>query len=133
MKIKIMEYIYRKSNGISYDECLDEGGGYCPINTITNSWISLYISNEKEQYRRVRIRYSSALYGFGIEFSIYQEILGEITNLESTENFEKWNTTNAITVKLPKGIYELTLRILGYDYTSSEYYNKGKINWIELL
>ena len=93
----------------------------------------MYISNEKEQIRRVRIRYSGALDGFGIEFSIYQEILGEITNLESTGNFEKWNTTNAINIKLPKGKYELTLRILGYDYSSSEYYNKGRINWIEFL
>ena len=133
VKIKIMEYIYHKSNDISYDLCNDEDGGYCPINTKTNSWISLYISNEKDQYRRVRIRYSSALDGFGIEFSIYQEILGEITNLESTGNFEMWNTTNAITIKLPKGKYELTLRILGYDYSSSEYYNKGRINWIEFL
>ena len=133
MKIKIMDYIYRKSNEITYDICTDEDGGYCPINTMTNSWISFYVYNEKEQYRRVRIRYSGALDGFGIEFSVYQEILGEITNLGSTEHFDNWNTTNAINIKLPKGSYELTLRILGYDYSSSEYYGKGRINWIEFL
>ena len=133
MRIKVVEYIYRKSNGISYDECNDEDGGYYPINTITNSWISFYIYNEKEQFRKIRIRYSSALNGFGIEFKRYQETLGEITNLEATGNFEKWNTTNAITIRIPKGSYELTLRILGYDYSSSEYYDKGRINWIELL
>ena len=133
MKIKIMDFIYRKSNIISYDKCDDEDGGYYPINTITNSWISFFIFNDKEQFRRVRIRYSSALDGFGIAFEKYGEILGEITNLESTGNFENWNTTNAITIKLPKGTYELTLRILGYDYSSSEFYDKGRINWFEFL
>ena len=133
MKIKIMEFIYRKSNGISYDKCNDEDGGYYPINTVTNSWISLYIYNEKEQFRRVKIRYSSALDGFGIGFNKYEEILGEIINLESSGGFDKWKTTNAITIKLPKGAYELTLRFLGYDYSSSEYYDKGRINWIEIL
>ena len=133
MKIKIMDFIYRKSNIISYDKCDDEDGGYYPINTITNSWLSFFIFNDKEQFRRVRIRYSSALDGFGIAFEKYGEILGEITNLESTGNFENWNTTNAITIKLPKGTYELTLRILGYDYSSSEFYDKGRINWFEFL
>ena len=133
MKIKVMEYIYRKSNEISYDECNDEDGGYYPINTVTNSWISFYVYNEKEQIRKVRIRYSSVLDGFGIEFNKYQEILGEITNLGKTGSFNNWNTTNYITIKLPKGTYELTMRILGYDYSSSEYYDKGRINWIEFI
>ena len=48
MKIKIMDYIYRKSNEITYDISADEDGGYCPINTMTNSWISFYVYNEKE-------------------------------------------------------------------------------------
>lgn len=133
MKIKVVDYIFRKSNGITYDLCNDEDGGYYPVKTITNSWISFYVSNEKEQFRRVRIRYSSALDGFGIGFHRYEEVLGEITNLDATENFEVWNTTNAVTIKLPKGSYELTLRFIGYDYSSSEYYDKGRINWIELL
>ena len=133
MKLKVVNYIYRKSNGISYDICNDEDGGYYPINTVTNSWISFYVNNDKEQFRRVRIRYSGALDGFGISFNRYEEILGEITNLDATENFEVWNTTNAVTVKFPKGTYELTLRFLGYDYSPSEYYSKGKINWIEIL
>ena len=87
MRLKVVNYIYRKSNGISYDECSDEDGGYYPIYTITNSWISFYIYNEKEQFRKIRIRYSSALNGFGIEFKRYQETLGEITNLEATKIF----------------------------------------------
>ena len=57
---------------------------------------------------------------------------GEITNLEPTgEEWGKWETSTSTTVKFPKGIYEITIRFLGYDY-NSEIKNKGKINWIEL-
>ena len=133
MKIKVMDYIYRKYNDISYEKCNDEDGGYFPINTNTNSWITFYINNDKEQFRRIRIRYSSVLEGFGIGFYKYEEILGEITNLEKTGDFEKWNTTNAITIKLPKGSYELTLKFLSNVYSSHDYFEKGRINWIEFL
>ena len=131
-KIKIMNYLYRKFNGISYEDCLDEDEGYNPTNTVTNSWISLYIENNKEQFRQVRIRYSSIYEGFGVAFKKYEENLGEITNLEVTGDFQKWKTSSYTTIKLPKGSYELTIRFLGYDYDSKES-NKGKINWIEIL
>ena len=131
-KIKIMNYLYRKFNGISYEDCLDEDEGINPTNTVTNSWISLYIENNKEQFRQVRIRYSSIYEGFGVAFKKYEENLGEITNLEVTGDFQKWKTSSYTTIKLPKGSYELTIRFLGYDYDSKES-NKGKINWIEIL
>ena len=131
-KIKIMEHLYRKYSGISYEECQDDDKGYNPTHTVTNSWISLYIENEKEQYRQVRIRYSSIMEGFGVAFKKYEENLGEITNLESTGDWQKWETSPIFTIKLPKGSYELTLRILGYDYITASI-NKGNINWIELL
>jgi len=133
MKLKVVDYIYRKSNGITYDICNDEDGGYYPDKTSTNSWITFYVNNDKEQFRRVRIRYSSILNGFGISFNRYEEILGEISGLDKTEDYKVWNTTNSVTVKFPKGTYELTLRFLGYDYKTNEYYDKGRINWIELL
>jgi hypothetical protein len=72
MTIKITKYIYRKYSGISYEDCLDESvdkeknRGYNPTYTSTNSWISLYIENNKEQFRQVKIRYSSILEGFGV-------------------------------------------------------------------
>ena len=132
MRIKIYDNIYRKYMGIYYEDCQDEDKGYNPINTLTNTWITLYIENDKEQYRDVRIRYASILDGFGVSFKRYEENLGEITNLEKTGDWQKWNTSTITTIKLPKGTYELTLRFLGYDY-SSEDKNKGNINWIELL
>ena len=118
MTIKITKYIYRKYSGISYEDCLDESDeeeknkGYNPINTITNSWISLYIENEEEQYRQVRIRYSSVLEGFGVAFKKYEENLGEITNLRVTGDWQIWETSPNTTIKLPKGSYELTIRFL---------------------
>ena len=59
--------------------------------------------------------------------------MGEITNLESTGDWQKWQTSSYTTVKFPKGKYELTLRFLGYDYSSGESTNKGNINYIEIL
>ena len=138
MTIKITKYIYRKYSGISYEDCLDESEdkeknrGYNPTYTSTNSWISLYIENNKEQFRQVRIRYSSILEGFGVAFNKYEENLGEITNLEATGDWQVWATSSATTIKLPKGSYELTIRFLGYDYNYEDK-NKGNINWIELL
>ena len=138
MTIKITKYIYRKYSGISYEDCIDESEdkeknrGYNPTYTSTNSWISLYIENNKEQFRQVRIRYSSILEGFGVAFNKYEENLGEITNLEATGDWQVWATSSATTIKLPKGSYELTIRFLGYDYNYEDK-NKGNINWIELL
>ncbi len=71
--------------------------------------------------------------GFGVAFNKYDKNLGEITNLDSTEGWQKWKTSNIATIELPKGKYELTMRILGYDYSSSKTDNKGHINWIEIL
>ena len=138
MTIKLTQYIYRKYSGISYEDCSDESEeeeknkGYNPTNTVTNSWISLYIENNKEQYRQVRIRYSSILPGFGVAFKKYEENLGEITNLDVTGDWQIWVTSSNTTVKFPKGSYELTIRFLGYDYNSEDS-NKGNINWIEIL
>ena len=133
IKIKVMEYLYRKSSGISYEDCNDEEKGYNPSNTQTNSWISLFVNITEEHYRQVRIRYSSISKGFGVAFRKYEENLGEITNLELTNiEWGTWETSSNITVKFPKGTYELTIRFLGYDY-NIEIRNKGKINWIELL
>ena len=78
----VYNYIYRKYTGISFETCTDEDGGYNPINTTSNSWISFYIENDKEQFRKIRIRYTADLYGFGIQFKKYDEYLGELTNLE---------------------------------------------------
>jgi beta-glucosidase len=132
--INIMNSLYRKYSGISYEKCKDpDEEGYNPTKTTTNSWISLYIENNEEQYREVRIRYSSILEGFGIAFKKYNENLGEITNLEKTgDDWQIWKTSSNTTVKFPKGSYELTVRFLGYDYASEDN-NKGIINWIEIL
>jgi beta-glucosidase len=134
IKIKVYDHIYRKYSGISYEECQDEDKGYNPTNTVTNSWISLYVENDsnEDKYKLVRIRYSSIIEGFGVAFKKYEENLGEITNLEVTGDWQIWNTTSYTTVKIPKGNYELTLLFLGYGY-ASESENKGNINWIEIL
>ena len=131
-KIKIYNSTFRKYTGISFEECTDEDKGYNLINTTTNSWISLYIDNKKEQYRKVRIRYASIMDGFGVAFNKYDENLGEITNLDKTGDWKNWNTSSTTTIKLPEGKYELIMRFLGYTYTV-EKENKGKINWIEFL
>jgi len=133
IKIKIFDNIYQKSAGISYEDCQDNDGGENPTNTGHNTWITIYIDNDKEQYRLVRVRYSSTEAGFGVSFHKYGEFLGEITNLENTGNWQSWQTSSYTTVKFPKGKYELTLRFLGYDYASGEGTNKGNINYIEIL
>ena len=133
MKIKVVDNWYRIYPGISYEECKDEDKGLNPLKTVTNSWITFYINNEKDQYRRFRIRYASVSNGFGVAFNKYDINLGEITNLESTGGWQKWKTSNIATIKLPKGKYELIMRILGYDYSFSKTDNKGHINWIEIL
>ena len=132
MHIKIYDNYYRTYTGIFFDNCTDEDGGYYLRNTTSDSWITLFIENPKEQFRKVRIRYSSSLEGFGIQFKKYDEHLGEITNLEKTGFWRKWNTSSTTTVWLPEGKYELTLRFLGYDY-NIESRDKGVINWIEFL
>ena len=132
-KIKIFDNIYQKSAGISYEDCQDLDGGENPTSTSANTWITIYVESEEEQNRLVRIRYSSIEAGFGVSFSKYGENLGEITNLESTGNWQTWNTSSYFNVKFPKGKYELTLRFLGYDYASGESTNKGNINYIEIL
>ena len=132
-KIKIFDNIYKKSSGISYEDCEDEDGGENPTHTGANSWITIYVNSDKEQYRLVRIRYSSTNAGFGVAFHKYGEFLGEITNLENTNGWQNWQTSSYTTVKFPKGKYELTLRFLGYDYSTGEETNKGNINYIEIL
>ena len=131
-KVKIYDYVYRKYTGISFENCTDEDGGFNLDNTTTNSWISLYIDNKKEQYRKVRIRYASIMDGFGVAFKKYDENLGELTNLDKTGDFKNWNTSTTTVIKLPEGKYELIMRFLGYSYTV-EKENKGKVNWIEFL
>ena len=130
--INIYDNVYRKYTGISFENCTDGGKGFNLINTTTNSWITLFIENDKEQLRKVRIRYASVMDGFGIAFKKYDEHLGEITNLEKTGDLKTWNTSCTTTLRLPEGKYELTMRFLGYTYTT-ETENKGKINWIEFL
>ena len=133
IKIKINDNIYQKSGGISYEDCQDDDGGENPSSTTANSWISIYVDSEEEQYRLVRIRYASIAAGFGVSFSKYGENLGEITNLENTGDWQTWSTSSYTTVKFPKGKYELTLRFLGYDYAEGESTNKGNINYMEIL
>ena len=133
IKIKIFDFIYQKSAGISYENCKDEDGGQNPTGTNANSWITIFIDCEEEQYRLVRIRYSSKSAGFGVAFSKYGENLGEITNLENTGDLQKWNTSSITNVKFPKGKYELTLRFLYYGYTDKVSIKKGNINYIEIL
>ena len=111
-KIKIYDYAYRKYTGISFENCTDEDGGLNLINTTTNSWISLYIDNPKEQYRKVRIRYASVMDGFGVAFKKYEENLGELTNLDKTGDWKNWNTSTTTTIKLPKGKYEFIVILL---------------------
>ena len=132
-KIKIFDNIYQKSAGISYEDCKDADGGENPTSTSANTWITLYVDCPEEQYRLVRIRYSSIAAGFGVSFSKYGENLGEITNLENTGDLQKWNTSSITNVKFPKGKYELTLRFLYYDYTDKVSIKKGNINYIEIL
>ena len=134
MRIKVVDKWYRRYPDIGYEDCKDEDKGKNPTRTFSNTWISFFINNEKEQYRRFRIRYSSVWKGFGVSFSKYDDTLGEITNLESTWGFQVWKTSSIATIKLPKGKYELTMRFLGYDYYSNSIdNNKGRINWIEIL
>ena len=133
IKIKVFDNIYQKSGGVSYEACEDTDGGQNPTHTKSNSWITIYVESDKEQYRLVRIRYSGNTAGFGVSFHKYDEFLGEITNLEKTNGWQDWQTSSYTTVKFPKGKYELTLRFLGYDYASGEDTNKGNINYIEIL
>jgi len=133
IKIKVFDNIYQKSGGVSYEACEDTDGGQIPTHTKSNAWITIYVESEKEQYRLVRIRYSGYSAGFGVSFHKYDEFLGEITNLETTNGWQNWQTSSYTTVKFPKGKYELTLRFLGYDYASGEDTNKGNINYIEIL
>ena len=133
IKIKIFDNIYKKSSGISYETCEDEDGGQNPTHTSENSWITIYVDSDKDQYRLVQIRYASNYTGFGVAFHKYGEFLGEITNLENTHSWQNWTTSSYTTVKFPKGRYELTLRFLGYAYTPGEVTNKGNINYMEIL
>ena len=100
---------------------------------MSNSWISIFVESDKEQYRMVRIRYASNADGFGVSFSKYGENLGEITNLENTNGKQKWKNSSYTVIKFPKGKYELILRFLGYDYKTGENTNKGNINYLEIL
>ena len=134
IRIKVVDKWYRRYPDIGYEDCKDEDKGKNPTRTFSNTWISFFINNEKEQYRRFRIRYSSVWKGFGVSFSKYDDTLGEITNLENTWGWQDWKTSSIATIKLPKGKYELTMRFLGYDYYSNSIdNNKGRINWIEIL
>ena len=132
LRIKIYDNIYRKSIGILFEDCEDNDGGYNPTNTNTNRWVTIYVENDIEQYRQVRIRYASVMDGFGVELKKYDEHLGEITNLDNTNGWQNWSTSSCFTVKFPKGKYELTIRFLGFTYTV-ENESKGNINWIEIL
>ena len=134
IRIKVVDKWYRRYPDIGYEDCKDEDKGKNPTRTFSNTWISFFINNEKDQYRRFRIRYSSVWKGFGVSFSKYDDTLGEITNLENTWGWQDWKTSSIATIKLPKGKYELTMRFLGYDYYSNSIdNNKGRINWIEIL
>ena len=134
IRIKVVDKWYRRYPDIGYEDCKDEDKGKNPTRTFSNTWISFFINNEKDQYRRFRIRYSSVWKGFGLSFSKYDDTLGEITNLENTWGWQDWKTSSIATIKLPKGKYELTMRFLGYDYYSNSIdNNKGRINWIEIL
>ena len=128
IKIKIFDNIYRKNDAIWYEDCQDEDKGFNPTNTWTDNWISLYIDNEVDGYRLIKVRYASIADGFGVAFMKYDENLGEIKDLEKTGDWQKWNTSPTVIVRMPKGSYELTLKILG-----GEGENKGNINYIEIL
>ena len=133
IRIKVAEKWYRRYPDIGYEDCKDEDKGKNPTRTYSNTWISFFINNEEEQYRRFRIRYSSIWKGFGVSFSKYDDTLGEITNLEYTGGWQEWKTSHIATIKLPKGKYELIMRFLGYDYSDFIDNYKGRINWIEIL
>ena len=128
IKIKIFDNIYRKNDAIWYEDCQDEDKGFNPTNTWTGNWISIYIDNENDGYRTFRVRYSSIGDGFGIGFFKYEEELGYITDLPKTGDWQKWETSPTFSVRLPKGSYELTIKILG-----AEGANLGNINYIEIL
>ena len=128
IKIKIFDNIYRKNDAIWYEECKDEDKGFNPTNTWTGNWISIYIDNENDGYRLIRVRYSSIGDGFGVGFMKYDENLGEITDLEKTGDWQKWKTSDTVSVRMPKGSYEFTIKILG-----GEGANLGNINYIEIM
>ena len=123
LKVKIMDKMYRKSEGIWYENCKDEDGGLNPTNTWNGTWISFYIQNDGDNKRTVVLRYASVGDGFGIGFKKYEENLGEITNLGKTGDWQKWQSSPKFSINLPKGSYELTLYIMG----------TGNVNYIELL
>ena len=126
--IKIYDNIYRKNDAIWYENCQDEDKGFNPTNTWTGNWISIYIDNENDGYRIFRVRYSSIGDGFGIGIMKYEEELGYITDLPKTGDWQKWETSPSFSVRLPKGSYELTIKILGEEGA-----NLGNINYIEIL
>ena len=128
IKIKIFDNIYRKAESIWYEDCKDEDKGFNPTNTWTGNWISIYIDNELDGYRLIRVRYASIGEGFGIGFRRYEEKLGEITDLQMTGDWQAWQTSSTATIRLPKGSYELTLEILGGAGA-----NLGNINYIEIM
>ena len=128
IKIKVFDNIYRKNDAIWYEECKDEDKGFNPTNTWTGNWISIYIDNENDGYRLIRVRYSSIGDGFGVGFMKYDENLGEITDLEKTGDWQKWKTSDTVSVRMPKGSYEFTIKILG-----GEGANLGNINYIEIM
>ena len=133
MRIKVVDKWYRRYPGIDYEDCKDEDKGKNPIGTYSNTWISFFINNEEEQYRRFRIRYSSVWEGFGVSFSKYDDTLGEIANLDYSGGWQVWKTSSIATIKLPKGKYELIMKFLGYDYYSNSYdNNKGRIIYLLL-
>ena len=125
MRIKVFDHLYQKARSVSFKACEDSDGGQNPSNTWGNQWVSIYVENEKEQTRSVRIRYASVDNGFGITFLKYDENLGEITNLENTDGLQNWRTSEFTNVKFPQGKYELTLRILPSSAS-------GNINYIEI-
>ena len=128
IKIKIFDNIYRKGDAIWYEDCQDEDKGFNPTNTWTGNWISIYIDNEVDAYRLIKVRYASVGDGFGVGFKKYDEKLGEITDLEKTGDWQKWETSSTVSVRMPKGSYELTLEILGGKGD-----NLGNINYIEIM
>ena len=123
LKVKVFDKTYKKSEGIWYEECKDEDGGFNPTNTWTGTWISFYIQNDGDEERTVKIRYASVGEGFGFKFKKYEEDLGEITNLKVTGDWQKWETSPEFKIKLPKGSYEITLCFIG----------TGNVNYFELV
>ena len=125
IKIKIFDNIYRKNEGIWYEECKDDDKGFNPTNTFAGSWISIYIDNENDGYRLIRVRYASIDDGYGFGFMKYDENLGEITNLPKTGDWQQWKTSDTVSVRMPKGSYEFTIKFLGGT--------SGNINYIEIM